>query len=112
MSPKPHPPAKNQGRSSRENYTLENKRLSKTEEDVLIEGTSKPGSQDLSASLPLAKDMADTISEFLLVKNTINKYGILPEDTYNFGETASNTFYGFGLATARCYQKLADCSAP
>jgi hypothetical protein len=35
----------------------------------------------------LCKDLATIQEWFRLVQNTINKYGILPEDTYNFDET-------------------------
>ena len=35
----------------------------------------------------LCEDLAIIQAWFSLVRNTINKYGILPKDTYNFDET-------------------------
>jgi hypothetical protein len=52
-----------QGRSSREDYTLGNKNLSKIEEEVLIKDILKLDAQGLSPSLSLVRDMADTISK-------------------------------------------------
>jgi hypothetical protein len=121
------------GRPSREDYTPNNKKLSKIEEDVLLRDILKLDAQGLSPTISLVREMADTICRakgvpgvgvkwannfvnrtpalttklgrayecqrklcedpeiitgwFELVKNTINKYGILPEDTYNFDET-------------------------
>jgi len=51
------------GRSSREHFTPTNKKLSKTEEEVLIKDILKLDSQGLSHSLSLVRDIADTISK-------------------------------------------------
>ena len=121
------------GGTAREDYTPTNKKLTSTEEEVLIKEILKLDSQGLSPSVALIREMADKICRarggsgvgtnwalnfvkrtpeldirlgriyecqrrlcedpeiikawFELVKNTINKYGILPEDTYNFDET-------------------------
>ena len=139
-----------QGRSSREGYTPNNKKLSKIEEEVPIKDILKLDAQGLSPSLSLVKDMANTISKarggleigikwsqrfikrtpalntrlgrtyecqrrlcedpkviggwFTLVKNTVNKYGILPEDTYNFDETG----FQMGLITSSMVVTASD----
>ena len=51
------------GRSLRENYIPNNKKLSKTKEEVLIKDILKLDSQGLLPSLSLVRDMADTISK-------------------------------------------------
>jgi transposase-like protein len=50
-------------RSLREHFTPTNKKLSKTEEEVLIKDILKLDSQGLSPSLSLVRDIADTISK-------------------------------------------------
>ncbi|KXL43799.1 hypothetical protein M433DRAFT_155471 [Acidomyces richmondensis BFW] len=72
-----HALQKNYRKSSREHLTLTNKKLSKTKEELLIKDILKLDLQCHSPSLSL-----------LLVKNTVDKYGILLEDTYNFDETS------------------------
>jgi len=121
------------GGTAREDYTPTNKKLSCTEEEVLVTAILKLDAQGLSPTISLVREMADTICRargvlgvgvkwannfvrrtpvldiklgrtyecqrrlcedpkiirgwFALVKSTINKYGILLEDTYNFDET-------------------------
>jgi hypothetical protein len=120
------------GGTTREDYTLTNKKLTNIEEEVLVRDILKLDAQGLSPTISLVREMADTICRakgvpgvgvkwvnnfmnrtpalttklrrayecqrklcedpeiirgwFELVKNTINKYGILLEDTYNFDE--------------------------
>ena len=49
------------GVTSRENYITLNKNLTQAEEEVLVREILKLGSQGLSPTISLVKDMADTI---------------------------------------------------
>lgn len=130
------------GSASREEFTPQNLKLSKHEEDVLIQQILNLDSQGLAPTLALVRAMAGSICQarggaepgknwtynfikrtpaievrmgrtyecqrlqcedpviisewFKLVRNVINKYGILPEDTYNFDES------GFQMGSTSC----------
>lgn len=50
-------------RTSREEYTLQNKSLTKTEEEVLIREILKLDSQGLSLTINVVKEIADSITQ-------------------------------------------------